>query len=216
MKKFKAAFGSKSSNDRRERQGDASGAAPQQPEPEPKSGASGQRLRALAGQISTSLPLPPQVAGINSLFGTNSPRTSNSPRTAATASSAPRPPVPSLAAISPSLSGATQSVQRKVATLGPTRGYNESPQTQSAPAPQAQQGGGQNVNCSQDVPNQGDQTLNEAAAAFLALRRADRNAVSESTITQAVSSEESKQKSAVFCRWCDRCKEGMLCLQILE
>ena len=214
MKKFKAAFGSKSSNDRRERQGDALGAAPQQPEPE--SGASGQRLKALAGQISTSFPLPPQVAGINSLFGTNSPRASNSPRTTSTTSSAPRPPVPSLAAISPSLPGATQSVQRKVATLGPTRGYNESPQTQSEPALQAQQGGGQNVNCSQDVPNQGDQTLNEAAAAFLALRRADRTAVSGSTITQAVSSEESKQKSAVFCRWCDRCKEGMLCLQILE
>jgi hypothetical protein len=214
MKKFKAVFGSKSSNDRRERQGDALGAAPQQPEPE--SGASGQRLRALAGQISTSLPLPPQVAGISSLFGTNSSRTANSPRTTSTTSSAPRPPDPSLAAISPSLLGAIQSVQRKVATPGPTRGYNESPQTPSAPASQAQQGGGQNVKNSQDVPNQGDQTVNEAAAAFLALRLVDRAAVSGSTNTQALSSEESKQKSMVFCRWCDRCKEGMLCLQNFE
>jgi hypothetical protein len=214
MKKFKAAFGSKSSNDRGERQDDASGAAPQQPEPEPKSGASGQKLRALAGQISTLIPLPPQVAGISSLLGTNSSRTANSPRITSTTSSAPRSPVPSLAGISRSLLGATQSVQRKVATPGPTRGYNESPQTPSAP--QAQQGGGQNVNRSQAVSNQGDQTVNEAAAAFLALRLADRTAVSGSTIMQAVSSEKSEQKSAVFCRWCDRCKEGMLCLQILE
>lgn len=214
MKKFKAAFGGKSSNDRGERHGDVSGAAPPQPEPEPKSGTSGQKLKALAGQISTSIPLPSQVAGISSLLGTNSSRTSNSPRTTSTASSVPRPPVPSLAGLSRSLLSTTQSVQRKVATPGPTGGYSRSPKTASVQ--QTQQGGGNNANASQAVSTHGDQSVNEAAAAFLALRLADPRDVPSNTITQVVSGKESEQETAVFCRWCDRCKEGILCFQILD
>lgn len=72
------------------------------------------------------------------------------------------------------------------------------------------------MNRSQEIPKQGDQTVNEAAAAFLALRLTHQNAGTRSTTTQAVSLEESKEKNVLFCRWCDRRKEGMLCLQILE
>jgi hypothetical protein len=218
MKKLKAAFGSKSTNDGAGRQGDGPGAAPQQPEPEPRSGSSGQKLRAraLAGQISTSIPIPPQVAGISSLLGTNSSRAAHSPRTTSTTSNhsnAPRPPVPSLTGLSRSLLSATESVQRKVATTGPAEGYSGAPRT--AAVQQTQPGGGQNVNISQAVSIPGDQTVSEATAAFLALRLANQSAF-PGTITQAVPSEESDQKTAVFCKWCDRCKEGMFCFQILE
>jgi hypothetical protein len=222
MKKFKSAFGGKSNNDGGGKQSDGSGAGPQQLEPETKSGVSGQKLRALTGQISTSIPLPPQVAGISSLLGTSSSRAANPVRTTSTASLPPptsrgsvaRPPVPSVAGLSRSLLSATQQVQRKVATPGLTRGYNESPRTTSAQ--QTQQGGGQNVNGSQAVPIPGGQIVNEAAAAFLALRLTDRSAVSSGTITQAVSVEETAEEPAVFCRWCDRCKEGMFCFRILN
>ena len=222
MKKFKAAFGGKSSNNGEGKQSGDSGAGPQQPEPEAKAGVSGQKLRALAGQISTSIPLPPQVTGISSLLGTSSSRATNRVNTTSTIAptapihrgSANRPPVSSPTELLRSPVSATQSVQRKEATSGPTGGYNGKPTTTSTQ--QIQQGRGHIANDSQAVPIHGDQTVNEAAAAFLALRLADRSAVSSNTITQAVSEEETAEETAVFCRWCDRCKEGTLCFQIFE
>ena len=223
MKKFKSAFGSKSNNDEGRKQSDGSGAGPQQSEPEAKSGGSGQKLRALAGQISTSIPLPPQVAGISSLLGTSSSHATNPVRTTSTTSPAPpisrgsvtRPLLPPLGGLSRSLlTAATQQVQRKITTPSQVAGYNESSRmTSTQPIPQK---AGQNTSSSQAVPVPGDQKVNEAAAAFLALRLADRSAVSSSTITKVIPAEQTAEKGAVFCRFCDRCKEGMLWFQNIE
>jgi hypothetical protein len=83
-------------------------------------------------------------------------------------------------------------------------------------AQQIPQRAGQNASSSQAVPVPGDQKVNEAAAAFLALRLADRSAVSSSTITKVIPAKQTAEKGAVFCRFCDRCKEGMLWFQNIE
>jgi hypothetical protein len=64
-----------------------------------------------------------------------------------------------------------------------------------------------------------DQTVNEITAAFSAAYLVKASTGSSSPTTHSVFMEEEAQQrklSSVICRWCERCKEGMLYIQTIR